>query len=136
MDIKRALVGVVVALTVTGGAVATAAAANADAPTAPVVIAHAPVAVDKGVAPAAVMDKAAYLVTIRGLLAGKPGQAQSDADLYASGKSICADIDAGATSATFEKQIKDYGLDRNVYRVIIRASILTFCPDDSAQIIR
>jgi hypothetical protein len=82
------------------------------------------------------MDQETYLATIRGLLAGKDGASQSDDDLIAGGKSICSDIDAGATSATFEKQIVDYGLDRAVYRTVIRASIMTFCPEDSAQVIR
>lgn len=84
----------------------------------------------------AALDQDTYLTAIRGLLAGKPGAAQSDADLIASGKSICVDIDAGATSATFEQQIVDYQLDRAVYRTVIRVSILTYCPEDSAQIIR
>lgn len=85
--------------------------------------------ITKDASPAMAQDT--YLQTIRALLAGKPGDAQSDADLIAGGKSICADIDAGATYATFESQMDEYKLNRAVYRVIIRSSVLTFCPEDS-----
>lgn len=78
------------------------------------------------------MSQETYLQTIRALLAGKPGDSQPDADLIAGGKSICADIDNGATYATFEGQIDEYKLNRAVYRVIIRSSVLTFCPEDAA----
>lgn len=73
------------------------------------------------------MTQDTYLSTIRALLAGEPGDAQSDATLIDGGKSICSDIDAGATYDTFEDQMDEYQLNRAVYRVIIRSSVLTFC---------
>lgn len=122
----------VVGAALVGMTALTASSAQAEAPRAEIA---EPATVEALAIPAA-MDQETYLATIRGLLAGKPGSGQSDADLVAGGKSICSDIDSGATSATFEKQIVDYGLDRAVYRTIIRSSIMTFCPEDSAQIIR
>lgn len=116
-----------------GLAALTASSAQAEAPRTE--HAKATATVETLVTPGA-MDQETYIATIRGLLAGKPGSEQSDADLIAGGKSICTDIANGATSATFEKQIVDYGLDRAVYRTIIRSSIMTFCPESSAQIIR
>lgn len=109
----------------------TASSAQAGAPRAEITAASTQLAD----APRA-MDQETYLATIRGLLAGEPGAEQPDSDLIAGGESICSDIDNGATSATFEQQIVDYDLNRAVYRTIIRASIMTFCPEDSAQIIR
>lgn len=100
----------------------------------------APTGAPKAPAPAAAvawvptMSQATYLATIRALLAGEPGDSQSDATLVDGGKSICADVDNGATADTFEEQMDTYDLNRAVYRVIIRSSILTFCPQHSAVI--
>lgn len=85
-------------------------------------------------AAAPTMTQDTYLATIRALLAGEPGDSQSDATLVEGGKSICADIEGGATAETFEEQIDAYGLNRAVYRVVIRSSILTFCPKYSSVI--
>jgi len=80
--------------------------------------------------------QAEYVATMRALLVGKPGQAQSDATLIDGGKSICTQIDDGATRETFEAQIAEFDLDRTVYRVIVRSSIKTFCPQHIDQAIR
>lgn len=103
-----------------------AAPSNADAPAITRTIA-APA--EKAAAPA--MTQATYIETIRALLAGQPGDSQSDKDLIAGGKSICTDIDNGADYGTFEQQIDQYDLNAAVYRVIIRSSVLTFCPEDA-----
>lgn len=88
----------------------------------------------RAAAAAPTMTQDTYLATIRALLAGEPGDSQSDATLVEGGKSICADIEGGATAETFEEQIDVYGLNRAIYRVVIRSSVLTFCPQHSAVI--
>lgn len=103
-----------------------AAPSSADAP-AMTRFASAPA--EKFAAPA--MTQATYIETIRALLAGQPGDAQADKDLIAGGKSICVDIDNGADYGTFEQQIAQYELNAAVYKVIIRSSVLTFCPEDA-----
>lgn len=80
---------------------------------------------------ASAMTQETYIQTIRALLSGQPGDAQTDTSLVDGGKSICADIDGGATYATFLDQMSEYDLNRAVYRIIIRSSVLTFCPEHS-----
>jgi len=84
----------------------------------------------------ATSPRAEYLATMRALLVGHPGQDQSDATLIEGGRSICAQIEDGATRQTFEAQLVEFDLDRTVYRVIIRSSIKTFCPEHITQAIR
>jgi len=84
----------------------------------------------------ATSPRAEYIATMRALLVGHPGQDQSDVTLIDGGRSICMQIEAGATRQTFEAQLVEFDLDRTVYRVIVRSAIKTFCPQHIAQAIR
>lgn len=130
MQTRGIVIGAGGTLAVLGLAFGLAGGASAAPPAPGTVYVSAPIAAEKVAAPAPAVSagEAAFLLTIRGLLAGKPGDAQSDATLIAGGKSICADIDAGATSETFKGMVKEYDLNRAVYRLILSTSITAFCP--------
>lgn len=77
------------------------------------------------------MSQAVYLASVKQAGAGTTIAAQSDAAMIDSGKSLCADIAGGATRATFAKQVYDYGIDAAVFRDLLSASVMTFCPESA-----
>ena len=74
------------------------------------------------------LTQAVYLATVKQVGAGTTIVDQSDAAMIASGKSLCASIADGATRASFAKQVYDYGIDARVFRALLEASVLTYCP--------
>ncbi len=118
MNKKSVAVGAVaLAVAVAGTLTAAASTTGANTPT---------VAVES--ASARAMDQGTYLAIIRGMMATRAEHERTDAELIASGRSICADVDAGATMSTFNDQIREIDGDQVFYHVAIRSSVLTFCP--------
>ena len=74
------------------------------------------------------MSRAQFLTAVRQAGAGTMVAQQTDAYLVDSAKSLCADMDRGATAKTFASQVYQYGIDAGVFRELLRASVLTYCP--------
>lgn len=77
---------------------------------------------------------AAYLRDVREAMAEHGPGGQTDADLIASGRAICADLDTGATAQTFAEQIAEYDLDAEVYTAAISAAVDAFCAEYAAEL--
>ena len=120
MDKKSVGVGAVALAVAVAGTLTAAASASSNA-------ASAPTAVVESTATRA-MDQETYLTIIRGMMATRAEHERTDAELIASGRSICADVDAGATMSTFNDQIREIDGDQVFYHVAIRSSVLAFCP--------
>lgn len=119
MNRTRTIPALLAALAIAGGATLAGSAAQADAPAASKTL----------VAPAR-MSERDYVATIRKLLAPiqPAAQQQSDAQLIAGGKDICAQLSGGATWQDFMADIDRYDLDPNFHIPAVVAAVRTFCP--------
>lgn len=81
------------------------------------------------VAPVAVVasSDAAFVAVVRQIGAGTTIADQTDAYLIRGGKSICADIDAGATRASMWASVSKYYTPQ-MFQGVLQASVLAFCP--------
>jgi hypothetical protein len=118
------------ALTMSGCATATADASVAVER--PVLISRYSTPESATVAPTMTQDT--YLVTIAGLLSGRPHADQSDDEYIQGGRDICADFDAGANWDTYSDGIAEIGGDLAFYRAAVRAAIYTFCPQHATRL--
>jgi len=85
---------------------------------------------------------ASFIATVRQTGAGTVIEDQTDADLIAMGKGVCADIAAGQTGAAYWQRVtsaysassaegvgvSSYAQWMSIYTEWHQASILTFCP--------
>ena len=77
--------------------------------------------------PAMTQDR--YLELVRAAGAGTTIAGRTDAELIASGKSLCSDLDHGATAATFAQQVYQYGIDAWVFKRLLSAAVYAYCPN-------
>jgi hypothetical protein len=69
---------------------------------------------------------------VRRIAAGTGAAARTDRELVASGQRLCAELDAGATAASFAADAKAYDVDPVVFDRLLETSVATFCPEHAA----
>lgn len=118
-------VGALAAAVLTMSGCAASAQATEAAAAAPVAVGH----YDTPAEAVPLSPSTTYLVTMRGLLAGQERHDQTDAQLIASGKEVCAnEVAAGLTWESLDKMVKDRGLSVPFYRAYVQAAVEAFCP--------
>jgi len=72
-----------------------------------------------------------YLMTMRGLLVGQERSDQTDAELIASGRAVCAnEVAAGMTWASLDVMLRDADLNVPFYRAYVQTAVTAFCPGE------
>lgn len=127
MNARSAIAGAVGTVLAGVAVFAVVAASNASEPT----VSSAPPAIEAP-APASGLGADYYLRTVKSLLSDFEHTPQPDADYIAGGKSICTQIDNGATWQTFAEQIAEYGMDYDFRRQVVGAAVISFCPEHAA----
>lgn len=69
---------------------------------------------------------------VRRIAAGTSAADRTDRELVASGRRLCAELDAGATAASFAAAAKTYDIDRAVFDRLLETSVATFCPQHAS----
>jgi len=72
-----------------------------------------------------------YLMTMRGLLVGQERSDQTDAELIASGRAVCAnEVADGMTWASLDVMLREADLNVPFYRAYVQTAVATFCPGE------
>ena len=66
---------------------------------------------------------------VRRIASGTSAENRTDPELVAAGQRLCAELDAGATTASFAADAKAYDVDEAVFDQLLETSVATFCPE-------
>ena len=69
---------------------------------------------------------------VRRIASGTSAADRTDRELVASGRRVCAELDAGATATSFAAAAKTYDVDQAVFDRLLETSVATFCPEHAS----